>query len=68
MNKPYMKYLWYKQKLGENLKDESGMGVIEIAIIIIVLIAIAILFRTKIMEIANKLLDSMNVDQALGTK
>lgn len=62
MNNLYTKYLKYKYNILNHLKDESGMGVIEIAIIIIVLISIAILFRGKIMELVAGLLEEINVD------
>ncbi|PKM65696.1 MAG: hypothetical protein CVU95_14005 [Firmicutes bacterium HGW-Firmicutes-2] len=62
MRKLYFGGFWIRNKMINAIKDESGMGVIEIAIIILVLIAIAFLFREKIMQLVNELLDQMNVD------
>lgn len=61
MNQLWIKWQWTKNKIVEGLKDESGMGVIEIAIIIIVLIAIAMLFRDKIWALVNSLMEQMDV-------
>lgn len=41
------------------LKDEDGMGTIEIVIIIAVLVALALLFKDKIGEFAEELMDTM---------
>ena len=41
------------------LKEEDGMGVIEIVIIISVLVALALLFRKQIGDFANNLMDKM---------
>lgn len=41
------------------LKDEDGMGTIEIVIIIAVLVALALLFKDKIGEFANELMEKM---------
>jgi hypothetical protein len=64
MRELIFKGLWYKDQLISKLKDESGMGVIEIAIIILVLIAIALLFKEKIWEMAKDLIESMDVTDA----
>lgn len=66
MNLMYLKLMWMKNKVVEGLKDESGMGVIEIALIIIVLIAIALIFRNEINDLVTRLtgeMKSLNVDQ-----
>lgn len=66
MNLMYLKLMWMKNKVVEDLKDESGMGVIEIALIIIVLIAIALIFRNEINDLVTRLtgeMKSLNVDQ-----
>ncbi|PKM57138.1 MAG: holin, BlyA family protein [Firmicutes bacterium HGW-Firmicutes-3] len=62
MRKLCFKVMWLKNKIVNAIKDEAGMGVIEIAIIILVLIAIGFLFREKIMQLVNELLDKMSVD------
>ena len=41
------------------IKEEDGMGVIEIVIIIAVLIGLALLFQNRIMDFAKKLIDKI---------
>lgn len=48
-----------KDKILEILKDDSGMGVIEVVLIIMVLIGLAIVFKTQISSIANGLYTSI---------
>jgi len=62
MRKLVFKGMWLRNNMIKAIKDEDGMGVIEIAIIILVLIAIGFLFKEKIMQLVNELLDKMNVD------
>ncbi|MCR5737151.1 MAG: hypothetical protein K6G64_05835 [Eubacterium sp.] len=45
-----MKYRWK-----ELIRNEEGMGVIEVVIIIVVLVGLALLFKTQITTIANGL-------------
>ncbi len=52
----YVRGYFLKEKALEMLKDESGMGVIEIAIIIIVLIGIALVFKTQISNFVDGLM------------
>lgn len=42
-------------------KDESGMGVVEIAIIIVIVIAIALIFRTQIEGLMTTIFDKINL-------
>lgn len=65
MLKLYVKGLWLKEKAVEALKDESGMGTIEIAIIIIVLIALALIFKTRITDFMNGIFDKMSVEKLM---
>lgn len=60
MRRIVLNMMWMKNKLIEGIRDESGMGVIEIAIIIIVLIAIALLFREKIWDLVQELTGQMD--------
>lgn len=39
----------------EFLKDESGMGVVEILLIIVVLIALVIIFQDQITDLVNNI-------------
>lgn len=48
-----------KEKLKEILKDESGMGVIEIVLIILVLVGLALVFKNQIGTVANGVYDSI---------
>jgi len=42
------------------LKDESGMGVVEIILIIVVLIAIVLIFKNQITALVNDIWESIN--------
>ena len=42
------------------LKDESGMGVVEIILIIVVLIAIVLIFKEQITTLVNNIWKSIN--------
>ncbi len=42
------------------LKDESGMGVVEIILIIVVLIAMVIIFKEQITKLVNDIWKSIN--------
>ncbi|MBE5941507.1 MAG: hypothetical protein E7264_03085 [Lachnospiraceae bacterium] len=44
----------------EFLKDESGMGVVEVILIIVVLIAIVIVFQEQITDLVDKIWKSIN--------
>lgn len=42
------------------LRDESGMGVVEIILIIVVLIAMVLIFKEQITELVNNIWNSIN--------
>lgn len=44
----------------EFLKDESGMGVVEIILIIVVLIGLVLIFKDQIETLVNDIWDSIN--------
>lgn len=44
------------------LKDESGMGVVEIILIIVVLIAMVLIFKNQITTLVNNIWKSINQD------
>lgn len=48
-----------KEKLMKFIKDESGMGVIEVVLIIVVLVGLAFVFKNQINAIAGGLYDSI---------
>ena len=48
-----------KEKVKEILKDESGMGVIEIVLIILVLVGLALVFKNQISSVANGIYNSI---------
>lgn len=48
-----------KEKIKELIKDESGMGVIEVVLIIVVLVGLALVFKNQINAIASGLYDSI---------
>jgi Flp pilus assembly pilin Flp len=41
--------------LREFVKDESGMGVVEVILIIVVLIGLVVIFQTKMKTVVNKI-------------
>lgn len=49
-----------KNRMLNLIKDESGMGVVEIVLIIIVLVGLVILFKSKITALVNTLLSKMS--------
>ncbi len=69
MNKIYFKGLvWFnnvKESLREKWNDEEGAGVIELAIIVLILVGLAIVFKDKIDEILNKIIQ--NIDDKIPT-
>lgn len=48
-----------QRKLLDFVKEEDGMGVVEIVLIIIVLVGLVILFKDKITAIVNTILSKM---------
>lgn len=42
------------------IKDESGMGVVEIILIIVVLVAICLVFKKEITKLVNDIWKSIN--------
>lgn len=44
------------------IKNEKGMGIIEIAIIIVIIIALALIFKTQIEELMNSIFDQINTN------
>lgn len=69
-NKIYFKGLRVKKNVTELLKNESGeANIIAIILILAIVIALAIIFRSQLTALFNKIWDSLfkNVDNALGT-
>ncbi|MEN8908266.1 MAG: Flp1 family type IVb pilin [Clostridiales bacterium] len=54
-------YFWFKNLLD----DENGLGTVEIIIIIAVLVGIALLFKDKITEFVEKILDNVFSDDVI---
>lgn len=48
-----------KKRMSELLKDESGMGVVEVVLIILVLVGLALVFKNQITSIANGIYGSI---------
>lgn len=48
-----------KNKIFNLLKDESGMGVVEVILIILVLVGLALVFKNQITSIANGIYNSI---------
>ena len=48
-----------KKMIKSFIKDEEGMGVVEIVLIIIVLIGLVIIFKSQITSLVNAILSKM---------
>lgn len=48
-----------KNNINKILKEESGMGVVEIILIVLVLVGLAFLFKNQITSIADGVFDSI---------
>ncbi|MCD8120032.1 MAG: hypothetical protein LUE29_11255 [Lachnospiraceae bacterium] len=48
-----------KQYMENFVKDESGMGVIEVVLIIVILVGLAVIFKTQITSILNSIFTSL---------
>ena len=51
---------WFKRTWMDFLRDESGMGVVEIILIIVVLIALVLIFKEQITTLVNNIWESIN--------
>ena len=49
-----------KNRVMQVLKDDSGMGVIEIVLIILVLVGLAFIFKSQITGVADSVYKSIN--------
>lgn len=49
-------------KLREKMSDDSGMGTIEVVLILVVLIGLVLIFKGKIRELLNGIMDQINSD------
>lgn len=53
------KIISIKKKMAELLKDQSGMGVVEVVLIILVLVGLALVFKNQITSVANGIYGSI---------
>lgn len=51
---------WMKNAWMDFLRDESGMGVVEIILIIVVLIAMVLIFKEQITTLVQNIWESIN--------
>ncbi len=51
---------WLSKAFTDFLKDESGMGVVEIILIIVVLIAMVLIFKEQITALVKNIWESIN--------
>lgn len=51
---------WLKKTWMDFLRDESGMGVVEIILIIVVLIAMVLIFKEQITTLVENIWKSIN--------
>lgn len=61
MKKLYVKKMVQLQMLLQEIgNDESGMGMVEIALIIIVIITLGLTFKTRIVGLLDEIFDTFN--------
>mgnify|MGYP002864916269 CR=1 FL=1 len=46
----------------EFLKEEDGIGVVEVILILVVLIALVLIFKEKITELVNQIFEKISAD------
>lgn len=51
-----------KQQIRRFLKEEDGMGTVEIVLIIVVLIALVMIFKEKIKQVVNKAMNTISTN------
>lgn len=51
-----------KEVLKRFLKEEDGMGTVEIVLIIVVLIALVMIFKSKIKAVVNKAMNTITTN------
>ena len=56
-----------KEKMKEFIRDESGMGTVEVILIIVVLIGLVIVFRKEIDGLVTEIFKTINQDAAKVT-
>ncbi|MBQ9631494.1 MAG: hypothetical protein IJV04_01050 [Lachnospiraceae bacterium] len=44
------------------LKEEDGIGVVEVILILVVLIALVLIFKEKLTELVNQIFDKITTD------
>jgi Flp pilus assembly pilin Flp len=44
------------------LKEEDGIGVVEVILILVVLIGVVVIFKSKITSVVNKIFKTINTD------
>ena len=62
MRSLYCKMKVWQESFVDKMKDETGAGVVEVAVIVVILIGLAMLFRDRINVVLNGLFDSMEAD------
>lgn len=53
-----------KKILQQFLKDESGVGVVEIILILVVLIALVLIFKTQLTNLVNSIFEKITSESA----
>lgn len=54
-----MKARWLWNRIGECLKDDSGIGVVEIILILVVLIGLVIIFKAQLTELVQTIFNKI---------
>lgn len=61
-----MNMLWIRWKQGiENLKEDSGIGVVEVLLILVVLIGLVLIFKSQLTSIVNSIFQKI-VNESSG--
>lgn len=59
-NKINWRWNQVKQQLQSFMKEEEGMGVVEVILIIVVLIGLVIIFKDGITEVVNNIMNTIS--------
>lgn len=60
INRKIVKGLCMLGKMKEHLKEEDGVGVVEIILILVVLIALVVIFKNQLTTLVNDIFASIN--------
>ncbi|WP_066497497.1 Flp1 family type IVb pilin [Abyssisolibacter fermentans] len=56
-----------KNEIRRFIKEEDGLGTVEIVLLIAILIGLALLFKKRIVKIVNGLIDKLDADTGIDS-